>query len=109
MAAIVGASAQLNGQQLNNRVQGETMNEDIEKDGTQLEQTASSGRDANAIGRLRAHLNNDVSTAHADVLMLTCCFISGLVDSTIYNAYGTFVSMQTGKPFLCFRSVCALI
>jgi uncharacterized membrane protein YoaK (UPF0700 family) len=29
--------------------------------------------------------------------MLTCCFISGLVDSTIYNAYGTFVSMQTGN------------
>lgn len=29
--------------------------------------------------------------------MLTCSFISGLVDSTIYNAYGTFVSMQTGN------------
>ncbi len=29
--------------------------------------------------------------------MLICCLISGLVDSTIYNAYGTFVSMQTGN------------
>ena len=29
--------------------------------------------------------------------MLTYSFISGHVDSTIYNAYGTFVSMQTGN------------
>ena len=48
------------------------------------------------ITRLRTHLNEDVSTSHADILMLTCCLVSGLVDSTIYNAYGTFVSMQTG-------------
>ena len=48
------------------------------------------------VTRLRAHLNEDVSTSHADILMLTCCLVSGLVDSTIYNAYGTFVSMQTG-------------
>ncbi|KAL9096790.1 MAG: hypothetical protein Q9163_006420 [Psora crenata] len=47
--------------------------------------------------RLRAHLAADVTTDHADILFLLCCFISGLVDSTIYNAYGTFVSMQTGN------------
>ncbi|KAL8759774.1 MAG: hypothetical protein Q9199_000498 [Rusavskia elegans] len=39
----------------------------------------------------------EVSTAHADILFLWCCFISGLVDSTIYHAFGTFVSMQTGN------------
>ena len=43
--------------------------------------------------RLRSHLRQQISTAHADLIMLTCSFISGLVDSTIYNAYGTFVSM----------------
>ncbi len=48
------------------------------------------------VTRFRAHLNENVSTNHADILMLTCCLVSGLVDSTIYNAYGTFVSMQTG-------------
>ena len=55
------------------------------------------------ITRLQAHLNEDVSTSHADILMLTCCLVSGLVDSTIYNAYGTFVSMQTGTFRLCPR------
>ena len=52
------------------------------------------------VTRLRTHLNEDVSTSHADILMLTCCLVSGLVDSTIYNAYGTFVSMQTGTSRL---------
>lgn len=47
--------------------------------------------------RLHAHLNQQVATTHADLIMLACSFISGLVDSTIYNAYGTFVSMQTGN------------
>lgn len=52
--------------------------------------------------RLRLYLTAEVTTDHTDILMLSCCFISGLVDSTIYNAYGTFVSMQTGtlKPYL---------
>ena len=50
-----------------------------------------------ASDRLRSHLRQEVNTDHADLIMLTCCFISGLVDSTIYNAYGTFVSMQTGN------------
>ena len=47
--------------------------------------------------RIRGYLLSDVSTNHADVLFLACCFISGLVDSTIYDAFGTFVSMQTGN------------
>ncbi|KAL8864391.1 MAG: hypothetical protein Q9174_007372, partial [Haloplaca sp. 1 TL-2023] len=43
------------------------------------------------------YFSTNIKTAHTDILMLLCCFISGLVDSTIYNAYGTFVSMQTGN------------
>ncbi|CAF9924107.1 MAG: hypothetical protein ALECFALPRED_002685 [Alectoria fallacina] len=50
-----------------------------------------------SISGLKKHFSVDVSTAHADILLLTCCLISGLVDSTIYNAFGTFVSMQTGN------------
>lgn len=46
--------------------------------------------------RLRQRLAAEVDPNHADILFLSCCLISGLVDSTIYNAYGTFVSMQTG-------------
>ena len=47
---------------------------------------------------LKKHLSVEVTTSHADILLLICCIISGLVDSTIYNAYGTFVSMQTVLP-----------
>lgn len=50
-----------------------------------------------SVERLQKHLITEVTTNHADILLLTCCLISGLVDSTIYNAYGTFVSMQTGN------------
>ena len=50
-----------------------------------------------AANKLRTYFSTNVKTQHTDILMLSCCFISGLVDSTIYNAYGTFVSMQTGN------------
>ena len=54
----------------------------------------------NSLQSLKNHLTVEVATAHADILLLTCCIISGLVDSTIYHAYGTFVSMQTVLPSL---------
>ena len=46
---------------------------------------------------LGSHLRTEISTVHTDTLLLICCLISGFVDSTIFNAYGTFVSMQTGN------------
>ncbi|KAG8528466.1 uncharacterized protein KY384_007384 [Bacidia gigantensis] len=47
--------------------------------------------------RAQTYLAAEISTTHTDLLLLCCCFISGLVDSTIYDAFGTFVSMQTGN------------
>ncbi|PSR90319.1 DUF1275 domain protein [Coniella lustricola] len=38
-----------------------------------------------------------LDTEMAYVPMLVCCFVSGLTDSTMFNAYRTFVSMQTGN------------
>lgn len=35
--------------------------------------------------QLKGHFNSEVSTNHADVLILACCLISGLTDSTLYN------------------------
>ena len=64
------------------------------------DQKPTSRRRPGFVTRLQTHLNENVSTSHADILMLTCCLVSGLVDSTIYNAYGTFVSMQTGTSRL---------
>lgn len=49
--------------------------------------------------RTKRRWEEELSNRHADLLLLLCCLVSGLVDSTIYNAYGTFVSMQTGLPF----------
>jgi len=67
--------------------------------------TRISGKYSRPTQRLRQYLAADVDPNHADILLLSCCLISGLVDSTIYNAYGTFVSMQTGgfsaSPPLC--------
>ncbi|KAL9634688.1 MAG: hypothetical protein Q9164_003942 [Protoblastenia rupestris] len=79
----------------------------------------------NIFNRFLTHLAAEVTTSHADVLFLSCCFISGLVDSTIYDAYGTFVSMQTGntiflglggatphstsKPYGWAKSFCSII
>ena len=40
---------------------------------------------ASIASRLHGHFSTDVSTNHADILMLSCCFISGLVDSTVYD------------------------
>jgi hypothetical protein len=61
-------------------------------------------------------LSENVDLEFAYLPMLACCFVSGLTDGTIYNgecasqslvrfafkahnleAYGTFVSMQTGE------------
>ena len=50
-----------------------------------------------AIQRTKSYLTSEVTVAHADLIFIVCCFISGLVDSTIYDAFGTFVSMQTGN------------
>lgn len=35
--------------------------------------------------RLRRHFSAEINKNHTDILMLVCCLISGLVDSTIYN------------------------
>ncbi|KAJ5086177.1 hypothetical protein N7532_010948 [Penicillium argentinense] len=53
--------------------------------------------DEKSSSRVSAFLRADVEPHHGDVILFACCLSSGLVDSTIYNAYRTFVSMQTGN------------
>lgn len=43
------------------------------------------------------YLQAEISLDHADIPMLACCFVSGLCDSSAYNAWTCFVSMQTGR------------
>jgi len=44
-----------------------------------------------------AHLRTEISIDHADIPVIACCLVSGLCDSSAYNAWTCFVSMQTGK------------
>jgi hypothetical protein len=46
-----------------------------------------------------AHLRTEISIDHADIPIIACCLVSGLCDSSAYNAWTCFVSMQTGEPF----------
>jgi hypothetical protein len=47
--------------------------------------------------RTKTYLTADVSTRWADLVLMVCFFISGLVDSGAYNAYSCFVSMQVSR------------
>lgn len=39
----------------------------------------------------------NIDLRHADLVFLGCYFVSGLLDSSAYNAWSCFVSMQTGE------------
>lgn len=73
-------------------------------------------------GRLQRRWNTIIDASLANVPLLGCCFITGLLDTTMFQAYGTFVSMQTGntiflalgasnqnnKPYDWARSLCSI-
>jgi hypothetical protein len=47
------------------------------------------------------YLAQDVDKSWADAILLVACFISGLVDSAVFNVWSCFVSMQTGGFVPC--------
>ncbi|CAI6333634.1 unnamed protein product [Periconia digitata] len=60
----------------------------------------SAGRrsDSSRLGsRLSTHLNANVSKNWADLVLLGCYVITGLLDSSAVSIWGSFVSMQTGN------------
>ena len=48
------------------------------------------------VGRFRQHFESKINNQNADYVLLFCWFTTGLLDSTMFSAYRTFVSMQTG-------------
>ena len=36
--------------------------------------------------RLERHMVKNITTSHADLLLLACCLTSGLIDSTAFNS-----------------------
>ena len=47
--------------------------------------------------RFRKHMAQDVHEDWADIILIVLSFISGMVDSAVFNTWSCFVSMQTGK------------
>lgn len=42
------------------------------------------------------YLASDINTKRADIILIICAFVSGLVDGVSFTAWGSFASMQTG-------------
>lgn len=43
------------------------------------------------------YFKSEIAIEHADIPIMACCLVSGLCDSSAYNAWSCFVSMQTGN------------
>lgn len=61
--------------------------------------------------RWRRYWNGDVDPKWADLLLILCFFISGMVDSVAFNVWSCFASMQTGmySDYLLFLSLFLLV
>ncbi|PHH82215.1 hypothetical protein CDD82_6702 [Ophiocordyceps australis] len=57
----------------------------------------------------RSHLNSQVSRSWADVVLLLCYIVTGLLDSASTQVWGAFVSMQTGNTVFVGLGIASLI
>lgn len=63
-----------------------------------LRKPAQSDRDkASLTTRLHKHFTQNISKSWADIALLGCYIITGLLDSSSVFIWGSFVSMQTGE------------
>ena len=51
--------------------------------------------------RMTRHMQSNVNRNWADVVLILCYTITGLLDSSAVFIWGSFVSMQTGKHLAC--------
>ncbi|KAM3075029.1 hypothetical protein ACMFMG_007510 [Clarireedia jacksonii] len=47
--------------------------------------------------KARSYFSEEITLVHADIPIVACALVSGLCDSSAYNAWTCFVSMQTGN------------
>lgn len=45
---------------------------------------------------VRSYFEQEVSTSWGDLILILGCFVTGLLDSAVFNVWSCFVSMQTG-------------
>lgn len=43
-----------------------------------------------------SNLSHEVKNSLTSIPILLCCFTAGLIDSSTFNAWGVFATMQTG-------------
>ncbi|KAL8950572.1 MAG: hypothetical protein Q9222_003406 [Ikaeria aurantiellina] len=58
--------------------------------------------------QLHSYLVAPIDTHHADLPLLACCFVTGIIDAGAYNAWGTFMGMQTGNTIFLALGVTGL-
>lgn len=65
---------------------------------TTIESTPLLGRQSSPPSMQQAleYLSIPVSLDHADLPLLVCCYVTGLIDASAFNAWGIFMGMQTG-------------
>jgi hypothetical protein len=75
-----------------------------------VETAAHDGTDISFVGRtenqsVQSHISRyfltEIDRKHADIILIACGFVGGLVDGLSFNAWGSFSSMQTGKRMHC--------
>lgn len=67
-----------------------------------------SSKDGGLRRPLRRHLTAEIDTKWGDIILIGCFFCAGLIDSTAFNIYGCFVSMQTGNTIFAALGVSGL-
>lgn len=58
---------------------------------------------------LSLYFQSALDNRNVDHVLLLCWFTTGLLDSTIFNAYRTFVSMQTGRSHYVHQAMSKVI
>ena len=61
------------------------------------EDTSTGSKTLTSTPHCGGHLNEDVDTRWADLLLLSSYLITGILDSVAVHTWGSFVSMQTGN------------
>ena len=48
------------------------------------------------LSRTREYFSEELTTTWSDIMLILNCFVTGLLDSAVFNTWSCFVSMQTG-------------
>lgn len=60
----------------------------------------SSGQKQNRLTAMRRYFDEEIVSDWADMILIVSCFVTGLLDSAVFNVWSCFVSMQTGEQLL---------